>query len=538
MPIAHVKNITIADGTDTNVVRPSDWNSVHAYTLVDGVSIFGNTAGAAGLVSSGTLYLAGGNNMVLSQNANSVTVLYQGIDGLGISNVGNFAGTTGIGTNSTFLFVGGNNITLSQSTDTNGNTISFVGPTLPAGFVIGGNTSGATASMTSGTVLFAGGNNITLSQNANSVTIVGAAGGAGVGGIGMSTGGNTAGVSGIMTNKTMVLAGTGIVSLSQTTDSNGYTLSIGAQPVGPTAVIFGGNTAGATASVTTGTLGFYGGNNITLSQNANSVTVSQYDAVRSVYENLPCPVNTTQSINQNSLSIAESFILPYPVSASFIRIPASFSTSSGSVASAAAALNCSCGVFTTWNAVVYSVGTGASSRSLISVASGSNGWSFTQSLSVQTNGTQYSLTQGWTGFAEGNSTSFSTSFAASTSLYSSPVTFFTQISGARFLDINFNNSLSAGAYWLVLGNATSSTSNSVNVTPLTACGVRYQFHYGVSQTNQVFAIMGSTNQTSGGMLGAGSFSTVGGGTTSAFPISAISSSAGHIRPYFQMIRSA
>jgi hypothetical protein len=50
--------------------------------------------------------------------------------------------------------------------------------------------------------------------------------------------------------------------------------------------------------------------------------------------------------------------------------------------------------------------------------------------------------------------------------------------------------------------------------------------------------MGSTNQTSGNMLGAGSFSTAGGGTTSALPISAISSSASHVRPYFQLIRSA
>jgi hypothetical protein len=74
MPIAHVKNITVADDTNSNIVRPSDWNSVHAYTLVDGVSMIGNTAGVAGAISSGTFYMAGGNNITLSQNANSITI--------------------------------------------------------------------------------------------------------------------------------------------------------------------------------------------------------------------------------------------------------------------------------------------------------------------------------------------------------------------------------------------------------------------------------------------------------------------------------
>jgi hypothetical protein len=56
--------------------------------------------------------------------------------------------------------------------------------------------------------------------------------------------------------------------------------------------------------------------------------------------------------------------------------------------------------------------------------------------------------------------------------------------------------------------------------------------------NLSVGVMGSTNRTSGGLLGAGSFSTAGGGTTSGFPLSAISSSASHQRPYFQLLRFA
>lgn len=436
MPIAHVKNITIADGTNTDVVLPSDWNSAHAYTLVDGISLSGNTAGVLANISSGTLYLAGGNNITLSQNANSVTVSGGGIDAIGVSNIGNTSGNTGLATNHTFILAGAGNITLSQSTDGNGNTVNIIG-----------------------------------------------------------------------------------------------------SAVGPTAFLIGGNTAGATASITSGTMQLFGGNNITLSQNANSVTVSQYDVINSLYENIQGPVNTSQSIN-GSTSAAVSFVLPYPISASFLRIPASFSTASTSIATSAASLTGTVGVFTTWNAVVYSLGTGDSSRSLLSVASGSNGWSFTQSLSVTTNGTQYSLSQGWTGNVQGGSTTYSTSIAGATTLYSAPITFFTKISGARFLDINFNNSLSAGPYWLIFGASTSSTRDVAAVSPFSVCGVRYLNHYGLSQTNLGFAVMGSTNLSSGGPMGAGSFTTAGGGTRTGLPVSAISTSAAHIRAYFQLIRSA
>lgn len=83
--ISHVKSITIADGTNNSIVLPSDWNSAHVYTLQDAVSILagGNTAGALANISSGTFYLAGGNNITLSQNANSVTIA--GIGGAMVS---------------------------------------------------------------------------------------------------------------------------------------------------------------------------------------------------------------------------------------------------------------------------------------------------------------------------------------------------------------------------------------------------------------------------------------------------------------------
>lgn len=74
MPIYHLKTSTIADGTNTNLVMPSDWNQDHAYTLQEAVVFGGNTTGTLATISSGSFFLAGGNNVTLSQNANSVTI--------------------------------------------------------------------------------------------------------------------------------------------------------------------------------------------------------------------------------------------------------------------------------------------------------------------------------------------------------------------------------------------------------------------------------------------------------------------------------
>lgn len=138
--------------------------------------ISGNTSGALATISSGSYVLAGGNNITLSQNGNSVTISggAGGGDGLtaGISTQGNTAGTTGFVSGS-YQLVGSNNITLSQSVNAQSATVTIVGPTLlSAGMSTGGNTSGDTG-FVSNRLILAGGNNITLSgsTNAGSMTI-------------------------------------------------------------------------------------------------------------------------------------------------------------------------------------------------------------------------------------------------------------------------------------------------------------------------------------------------------------------------------
>lgn len=184
MPVYHVFTSPQPDVADPTLVRPSDWNSSHLATMVDIVSLGGNTAGALADIT-GTLFLAGGNNVTLSQNANSVTISAGAVGGgnftAGVSTGGNTSGDTGVVTGRLVL-VGGNNVTLSQATAAGGLatvTISAFNQTLQTqsrfNLTLDGNTSGALALISSGVMTLAGGNNITLSQAGNAVTISGAA---------------------------------------------------------------------------------------------------------------------------------------------------------------------------------------------------------------------------------------------------------------------------------------------------------------------------------------------------------------------------
>lgn len=288
------------------------------------VAIDGNTAGVPATISSGTMVLLGGNNITLGQNGNSITIIGAAGGGggnfsAGISNIGNTAGNTGI-TGTQLVLAGGNNITLSQFTSPSGATITVsagnqsVQTQNAINASIGGNTSGVLALVSSGTLFLAGGNNVTLSQNGNSVTIsantaaaatlsisAGSTSGAFQGvtfsnsnnvSFGLNNGTITASASQVaQTVQTQASGNIGATGFATTTiagtvvagtnNTAGFTLAVPPYITAQTTqtqnlidVSLSGNTAGALALVSSGTMILAGGNNITLSQNAQSITIS------------------------------------------------------------------------------------------------------------------------------------------------------------------------------------------------------------------------------------------------------------------------
>lgn len=75
MTLLHAYSQTVADGTATSVVRPSDWNSGHNQF----VTISGNTAGQSTISGTNVVY-QGGNNVTLSAitAAGAATIVFSG----------------------------------------------------------------------------------------------------------------------------------------------------------------------------------------------------------------------------------------------------------------------------------------------------------------------------------------------------------------------------------------------------------------------------------------------------------------------------
>lgn len=427
-------NITIASSVNgaTQYIRLSGNAAQTTQTQnVHNVTLSGNTAGVMAHISSGTMTLAGGNNITVSQNGNAITIsganaggaqtgisgvvvsnttytsgtvsfsnagnitisssvngatqyirlsgnaaqtTQSAIEGFGASNTGNTAGNTGLSTGIDFVLAGSNGITISQSTAAGTNTLWVSGTTYQTydtattvysvasansvgtvtrwaaedhrhagigaiGISTAGNTAGNTGSV-HGTYWFQGGNNITVSQitsNNGSHTLIlsGAnAGGAQTGisgvvvsnttytsgtvsfsnqanitigssvdgatqyirlsgnaaqttqsaieGFGVSNTGNTAGNTGISTGVDWVLAGSSQITLSQSTAAGTNTVWIqhpawiSTQSTQFLALTLGGNSAGTSTfhATNNASLFFNGGNNITLSGNGSTITIS------------------------------------------------------------------------------------------------------------------------------------------------------------------------------------------------------------------------------------------------------------------------
>jgi hypothetical protein len=191
--------------------------------------------------TSGTVRFTGSNMITVKSSGAGQTVIIdatqtvqtQGVLSAGVSNVGNTSGNTTVNTGSRLVFAGGNNITLSQGTAAGATTITISAPNLGAGAMSAGvsnlgNSAGATG-ITGTQLVLVGSDNITLSQttgaNGGTVSIIGPA--AGGFSAGVSTGGNTAGDTGV-TGTRLVMVGVSPISLSQATAAAGGTVSINA----------------------------------------------------------------------------------------------------------------------------------------------------------------------------------------------------------------------------------------------------------------------------------------------------------------------
>jgi hypothetical protein len=291
-------NVNVSAGTTSNNLSAltfSNANNVsfglNASTVTASIATsLTNVNISAGTTSNNLSAVVFSNSNGVSFGLNGSTVT--GSVATSLTNVNVSAGTTS------------NNLSALVFSNSNGVTFGLNGSTVTAsvaagggaGFTAGnsniGNTSGDTGVVT-GRLVLAGGNNITLSgsTNAGSMTLTISAPNLGAGAFsgGASNLGNTAGSTGA-TGTRMAFVGSGVVSLSQSTDANGGTLSINAP---------------ATSS-----LSATGG--VSISTNGSTISIGAPAAISINYWNNIAP-DTSAGAQTNNLTASSRSLFMFPL---------------------------------------------------------------------------------------------------------------------------------------------------------------------------------------------------------------------------------
>lgn len=245
------------------------------------------------------------------------------------------------------------------------------------------------------------------------------------------------------------------------------------------------------------------------------------------------------SLNAGNVSYAQAFILPQAVSFDYVRFQVLMFNNQLTVGTiATAAETASVELNQTFNAVIYSFGTGASSQSLFSVTSGSAGSTWMNSISIS-NSTQASYTIGVTSPLRGGSTFFTTAYSVSATNYSFTTNVVgSNFSGTRMFDIPISAVLPPGNYWMIAGRFTSSQSaGPAALSRISSNHISMGSGYFGNQIDVNPQEMGTVNTNQLAANGGAIFSTAVGGTVAALNFSNLSRAQSCQKIYFQLLAS-
>jgi hypothetical protein len=335
---ANSNGVTFGMSLSSQITASVAAQSVQTQNCVD-VSVGGNTTGTLALASSGTLLIAGGNNITLSQNGNSITIsgpnaggAQTGISGLQVSNTTYTSGTVTLQNANGISFgsSGANGISASYTVPTqtafvlsNSNGVSFGtnGSTVTASYTVPSvvglisaiNVSAGTTSSNVSAITFSNANGVTFGFDGTNITASTAGGGGG--GAAISAAGSSQN------------AGTVVFS-----NSNGFS--------------FGMNGSTITASYTVpASSSLVGTNGISVSTNGSTISLSLVAPQRSFLQALPFDQSTVAQIGNGTIQVYPLFN-PQPFTASRADVYASLSLSSSSNSSFAGVISLYVGLYT------------------------------------------------------------------------------------------------------------------------------------------------------------------------------------------------
>jgi len=473
------------NGSTISIGAPDQTNQTLSYAMSS--QTVGNTSGMSvdarslthvgrGMISVGASTSAGGSSLIFSatqsvqpgiasiQASNTTytsgNVIFSNANGISFGSSAGSAITASYTVPTQTVQPGIASIQASNTTYTSGkvifsnaNNISFgssAGSVITASFGGGGGVAlydGAN-SITSGTASLADGNGVSLGINGQTVT----ASVANMFNAGMSTNGNTAGTTGTVSNQLIFVGGNNI-TLSQSTGAGGNTLSISAPnfatATSPFQIQFAGNTSGAMSTITTGAVQFAGGNNVTLSQTQQSITISAGPVAVSTYipDNMWAASTASQVIG-GAVGVTSASALFFPISLSnsvyfdALRMLGFFSWATSS-ASGAQTVSSMFGLYSNNASTLSSISTGS-----FSLAATNSSVSATLSYPSATGTAGYTYT-----------TNAATTTAQIHSLFGTAAP-------GRQIDLQFGNtmSLAPGLYWLGVINRQTTANAAVGVS--------------------------------------------------------------------------
>jgi hypothetical protein len=288
------------------------------------------------------------------------------------------------------------------------------------------------------------------------------------------------------------------------------------------------------------------GTGVTLIGSSNTVLLSAPAASLISFFMYPIELTTTAGQQTDSFDTTNFFVFPFLLpndgSFSYFRLALGGTNSTTlDVIGTGSSANASFQFRSSWSVIFYSQGTGASSLSLVSAASSTMGWTLLNSISVLANGSQYTITNQMIGFREGAPSTWTNTTAISNAQYIwSTTPWGTSISGARYIDIPFGSSLSAGMWWVAIGFDTSTSQNSTRDYGMSKCIVWQYTSHEVWDFiySKDFNEMGAVSDSLNAFLGLGLYSTVGSVSSSIIALSQITFTNSGLKPYFQLVRQA
>jgi hypothetical protein len=309
----------------------------------------------------------------------------------------------------------------------------------------------------------------------------------------------------------------------------------------------GGGPGGGSVNISAGTtsndvsqLVFSNSNGISFGLDGSTITAQSAAPLESWYDPYPVWQGTSTTTFNNSQMLLNPVVIPFDVSVSYLRLPATFAFGQTSIASSAGitVLNLTNGF--SWSANIYTRNTGANSNSL-SYLFGSRATGEYR-VSVSANGSSCTVNYNLTLPATGSTYTFFTSNTtqgASYSVVSSNAGMTgirDQLSGNRWIDIPFATSLSGGDYYI--GIYRSSSSGTAGISNMSNATLNNTFYY-LTQANISMLQPGASSNISSQQLkpALGYYSNTNTTNfTTAIATSVISSTASNLIIPFQLVR--